>query len=99
MTEFNDAFPLGLSNEEKEALTWKIERDYKLSHFGAVSFKDEYITFAVNFYTRNLYSLEDVIVQYRAHKNSEHRRQRAQEFMADMMNRVREQESVFALLE
>jgi hypothetical protein len=99
MADYNDKFPPGLSDEEKAALAWKIEKDYQSSNLGAVSFKDEYIAFAVNFYTRSLYSLEEVVVMYRAHKASERRRQLAQAFMADMLSRAREQNSVLALLE
>ena len=89
MTEYDDKFPLGLNDEEKAALMWKIEQDYLYSHMSAVSFKDEYIAFAVNFYTRNLYSLEDVVVQYHAHLIAEKRRNLAQAFMADMKSKLR----------
>ncbi len=74
MVDYTDALPQSLSDEEKAALEWKIEKDYQSSNLGALSFKDEYMTFAINFYTRTLYSLENVVVQYRAHKSAEQRR-------------------------
>jgi hypothetical protein len=99
MVDADTKFPPGLTDEEKSALQWKIERDYELSNFGAISYKNEYVTFAINFYTRNIYSLEDVVVQYRAHKVAERTRKRAHDFMTDMLSRAREQASVLALLE
>jgi hypothetical protein len=92
MNEYDDKFPPGLNNEEKAALEWKIEQDYERSETGAVMFKDEYLTFAVNFYTRNLYSLEDVVTQYRAHRLAAQRRSLADAFLTDMKTRLRERE-------
>lgn len=91
-TDYDNAFPFGLTDEEKSALIWKIEKDYRTSNLGAASFKEEYISFAINFYTRSIYSLEDVTVQYRAHKNAEHRKNRALAFLADMKGQIRDLE-------
>jgi hypothetical protein len=90
--DYDDKFPLGLSHEEKAALIWKIEQDYRSSDRGAVSFKDAYITFAVSFYTRNRYGLEDVVVQYRAHCAAEKRKALAQAFLTDMKHNMRQRE-------
>ena len=96
MAEYDEdeKFPLGLLAEEKAALLWKAEQDYVSSNLGAISFRNEYITFAINFYTRNIYSLEDVMVQYRAHCKAERRRSMALAFLADMQDQLRDQEMV-----
>jgi hypothetical protein len=88
MSGYHDIFPPGLTLEDKAALMWKIEQDYRRCNYGALSCKGEYIAFAVNFYTRSRYSLEDVVLQYRAHNQAERRRSLAQAFMNDMKRRA-----------
>ena len=95
MTDYN-AFPPGLTEEEQKALEWKIEKDYQDSNLGALSFKNEYITFAVKFYTRNIYSLEDVILSYRIYQSAQRRKALAEEFMADMRSRQLDHEMLTA---
>jgi hypothetical protein len=89
MVAYDDKFPLGLNDEEKSALIWKIEQDYRQSDQVVLPYKNEYITFAVNFYTRNAYSLECVVEQHRAHKIAEQRRNLSEAFMADMKRKLR----------
>jgi hypothetical protein len=85
-------FPPGLCDEEKSALLWKIEQDYERAEMRVSMFRDEYLTFAINFYTRNLYSLEDVVVQYRAHCVAAQRKRIADAFLTDMKSRLRARE-------
>jgi hypothetical protein len=92
MDEYDDKFPFALGNEEKTALTWKIERDYRESNMGAIAFKDEYLAFAINFYTRNQQSLENIVALYRMHKQDERRRNLADIFLTDMKSRLRTRE-------
>jgi len=92
MSRYDDMFPPSLTDEEKEALAWKIDKDYRDSDMGAIAFKDEFVAFAIHFYTRNLQSLEDVVTQYRAYSKAKHRRNLAAAFRTDMKTRLRERE-------
>jgi len=92
MNEYDIQFPMGLSDEERSALLWKIEQDYERAEMGVSMFKGEYLTFAINFYCRNEFSLEDVVMQYRAHCIAAQRRQVAEAFLFDMKARLRARE-------
>lgn len=95
MSEYEDKFPLGLDGEEKAALEWKIEQDYKEANQGAISFKNEYVTFAINFYTRSSDSLKDIVANYRLHAHSKQRQNMADAFLTDMKTKLRERELAY----
>lgn len=84
MDEYEAILPLGLTQEERAALVWKIEADFKLAAPESRVSKEHYITFAMQFYARSEQSMEDVLHKYRAHERAESKRRRAMAFLADM---------------
>ena len=90
-----DIFPAGLNAEQKKAIRWKIDSDYqKLSGDANVS-ATHYAEFAVKFYTRTDYSLEEVVMKFRAHKLAEWKRSRAQAFFQDMASKAGAETAVY----
>jgi hypothetical protein len=86
-------YALELSGEENDALIWRIGCDYKCA--GADAFspppgnEDDYIAFALNFYTRSRASLDDVVTQYRMYFKEQLAKAMAEAFMHDILGKLR----------
>jgi len=75
MTQYNymNVLPAFLTTEQKHALVWKIEGDYRRASVSALVKKDDYVKLAIKFYTRGAFGMEDIVEQYRNHRLTQSR--------------------------